>query len=407
MIKNLLDGAMMRRNPLRYFGVVILAIFVLSLQSCRTVECPDGQINNCNSDNEDELSSASKFLWDLELRSEYRNREDKLFIQAANSTILSKAVRSNFAFTSPIRPTVRLYQGQYIVEVIYFDYDIYRSYGKEIFNPKSDYISNNKITITFSAGDSDFTPDKIFLLTSQADSDKKPFEEKLIPGTECFCCDRDRTCIKEKTGFIDKLELRLMGAYRFGVQDSLIYPGSDGGSIYYKETFGTGRGGTDFTAGLELAFLFNSGFLLGLDEENRDNFQLGFMTGIYPVDGALFLPLSLHPRYTFDDDALPLINDCDAWYIFADIGTVWAPFDDVPIICTSDNCDDVYSYMLGIGIGYDWWMTKCMDFSIDIGFRTTHFPLPENNECSTCTGLDGKYPFRTSNQVFIRLGLTF
>ncbi len=410
-----ISGAIMQRNQFRFLGIAILAIVMSFLQSCRTVDCGSEKVNNCDGNQKNaDLLLANKRLWELELRNEFRDSISYFVIESSNPLVkkeANEAKNRNFLFTSPVMPTVSLHDGVYTVEVIFLNRKIFREYGDAVFNPESEYREKNRFTIKFPQLDSRFTPKNIFLLTSKADSDIKPIPDSLVVDEECYCCDRNRYCLNEKTGFLDKFEIRLMGAYRFGAQDSIFYPGPDGGKTYYKETFGFERGGTDFTAGLELSFLFNASSLFGFENMDRDNFQIGLMTGFYPVDGSIFIPITIHPRYTFDDEAwpriFPKINDCDAWYIFADIGTVWAPFDDVPIICTSGNCDDVYAYMLGIGIGYDWWMTKCMDFSIDGGFRVTHFPLPENNFCAECTGLDGKNPFRTSNQLFLRLGLTF
>lgn len=244
--------------------------------------------------------------------------------------------------------------------------------------------------------------DVINRITIFSDPDVPP-KDTVLQCEDCITCWRDRNCIGESTGFIDKIELRGMAGYRLNANQSIHYPGPSGGTTYKKETFSFERGGTDITVGFEASGLFQIDYL----SNGRDNFHLGIMTGIWPVDGSTFIPLAIHPRYTFDDVPDHLNCDCNAWYIFGDLGIVLDPTGEVPLYCNEDCNETILSSFWDIGIGYDMWLTKCMDFSIDVGFRRTQLPLPANEECEECSGVNGKYPVRLSNQIFLRLGLTW
>lgn len=240
-------------------------------------------------------------------------------------------------------------------------------------------------------------------ITTPADGHNPPRDTILSCDDDCISCYRDRNCIKEATGFIDKIELRAMGAYRLNTKESIVYEGLDGGTEYYKETFGTERGGTDIVMGIETAFLFNIPYF-----SNKDNtFDLGLMTGYWPVDGGNFLPLSAHLRYTFDNRPDYIDCDCNAWYLFGDLGLALDLEGERPLVLEKPDGSTIWSSFWDIGIGYDWWLGECSDFSVDIGFRHTSLPLPENLDCVECTGETGKFPVRKINQVFLRAGITW
>jgi hypothetical protein len=85
-----------------------------------------------------------------------------------------------------------------------------------------------------------------------------------------------------------------------------------------KEVFGFGEGGTMITTGFEASFLPS---ILTVNDKHR--FHLGAMTGYWPVDGGHFIPLSVHPRFTFNDITNPLFGNCNALYLFGDLGTAY------------------------------------------------------------------------------------
>lgn len=246
-------------------------------------------------------------------------------------------------------------------------------------------------------------------ITMSSDPDVPPVEVP-VRIENCLCCKRDRNCIREKTGFIDKMEFRAVGGYRLGTLDGVYYPNQSGGVFYEKETFGFGRGGTDFTVGAEISTLWIADGLIdgifSIPEENH--FYLGLMLGVWPVDGSVFVPVSLHPRYTFARDVADRANGlCDAWYVFGDIGVPFDPTFALPVLCDRGKCEGTFSYLWGLGVGRDWWMTRCFDFSVDLGFRSTRLPLPKNEFCMECSGSGDAYPFRTSHQLFLRFGYTW
>jgi hypothetical protein len=201
-----------------------------------------------------------------------------------------------------------------------------------------------------------------------------------------------------------------MSGYRFNANESISYPGPDGGTTYKKQTLGFDRGGTDITLGLETAFMWDATSLVDgiFTIPKRHKFHLGPMIGLWPVDGSIFVPISLHPRYTFwYDETDPSSCQCDAWYVFGDLGVPIDPTLNLPVICKSGNCSDLYAYFWGFGIGRDWWLNRCTDFSIDFGFRMSNTPLPSNTFCEECTNTVNKYPFREIGQVFLRFGITW
>ncbi len=249
---------------------------------------------------------------------------------------------------------------------------------------------------------------EVKLYSTSSDVDIPPQLIYLSDARPCDCCPRDRTCIGKKTIF-SKIEVRAMAGYRLGADDFIDYPGPVD-VRYEKETLGFDIGGTDITLGLEAAFLWDitdwARKLFNIPQ--RHKLHLGPMIGLWPVDGSLFVPISLHPRYTFwYDETDRRNNECNAWYVFGDYGIPFDPTFELPVFC--DNCGDnnLQAYFWGLGVGRDWWLSECMDFSIDVGFRMSQTPLPANKECEECTDEQNKYPFREIGQIFLRFGLTW
>jgi hypothetical protein len=235
-------------------------------------------------------------------------------------------------------------------------------------------------------------------ITIYSDPDVPP-RDTILTCSDCITCWRDRNCIKEKTGFIDKIELRAMVGYRYNEGAYYKYP-IPYSTPFEKEVFSFDEEGTYITVGLEASALFKIDKL----SNKRNNFHLGVMAGIWPVDGSIFIPVGLHTRYTFDDEADNKNCDCNAWYLFGDIGLALDAAGNAPVVCLEDCENSVISGYWDIGIGYDLWVSRCMDISIDAGYRLTNLPFESKFECSEC---DNKYPVRTANQIFLRLGVTF
>lgn len=246
---------------------------------------------------------------------------------------------------------------------------------------------------------------KIKRITNMSDPLVDPEEIVLDPGDpEGCCCPRDRECLRNSLGFVDKIEARLLAGYQFGMGDGVYYPDPDGGKFYEKETIGFERGGSDFVFSLELAALWKANWLMSwLDMNPRDNFHIGFMTGVMPLNGLTYIPLTFHPRYTFNDVADNIYPcHCDTWYIFGDFGTAFDAGFSAPIFCENGGCDGKTTLMYGIGVGRDWWIYECSDISLDVGIRQMNLPLPDYE----CCGDDG-YPYRETTMLFLRFGYTW
>lgn len=206
-------------------------------------------------------------------------------------------------------------------------------------------------------------------------------------------------CCRDRVGWwiFDKLELRLALHYR-GSSDSIFYASATGGTMYRSSTFGIDRGGSSLFAGFEIVGLWNAGWL---DRSHR--LQLGAMVGAWPVDGSLFIPLTFHPRYTFAQHPVQFSSDCDSWYLFGDIGVPVDFNTGAPLVSSMLVRQ---RYVIGVGVGYDWAWGCVRDFSIDAGYRRTNLPLPEIECCPQVTGAE-RYPFRASDALFLRFGITF
>lgn len=199
-----------------------------------------------------------------------------------------------------------------------------------------------------------------------------------------ICCCRDR----EGVLFFDKIEIRAFSAFR-GEQNPLYYPQSDGSLKKYEPSFfGWQQGGSNVIFGFDAALLFSV--------EKTDKFQLGLMSGFWPVNGLYYIPAGVHFRYTINQHPNKYDVLTDSWYLFGDLGI---PLD---FHTSTDMLEDRYFFDLGIGI--DWAITCWSDFSIDIGLRQFRGPLPDI-EC--CPESNNKNPFKTSTMIFTRVGFTF
>lgn len=226
-------------------------------------------------------------------------------------------------------------------------------------------------------------------VTSTSDPLIPPDPWEPDPPCPCCCAERDGVL------FFDKLELRGMIGYR-GPQDGISYPEPNGTDTFYEpSTFGTDRGGSDVVYGAEIAGMWS------LDQ--NDAFQLGFLTGIWPMDGSMFVPVALHGRYTWNQHPNPYGTKCNAWYLFGDLGMPLDFETEAPFI---GSFFDRQRYFWGIGFGHDIAISCDLDFSIDLGIRQTNNPLPPLNCCPDVPDED-KNPYRLSTIGFLRLGITF
>ena len=206
-------------------------------------------------------------------------------------------------------------------------------------------------------------------------------------------------CCRQRTGWwiFDKFELRLAIGYR-GVKDSVVYP-TPAGQLAYKSSFiNFKRGGSSMVFGLETAGMWD---VLFIDKAKR--FQAGFLLGLWPADESLFIPLGLNLRYTFNQFPGTSADNCNSWYLYGNTGL---PFDfntGAPIIGKSW---DYQRFFWGLGLGYDWALSCKLDFSVDLGYRYMNLPLPQYECCPTTPSAD-KYPFRKSDVLLLRFGLTF
>jgi hypothetical protein len=187
-----------------------------------------------------------------------------------------------------------------------------------------------------------------------------------------------------------------MGAWR-GEQSSVFYPTASGGKLYEPKVFNFERGGTNITIGGEVALLWD---VLSWNGK-RDVLHLGILGGVWPVDGSVFVPLSFHPRVTFNNVPDPYGCSCNAWYIFGDAGFV-----------NFDNTKAKYTplfdmrFFCGLGIGYEWALGRDVDFAVDAGYRLIHTPLPPIECCPSIPEGD-RQPIRKTHNLFLRVGVTF
>lgn len=222
-------------------------------------------------------------------------------------------------------------------------------------------------------------PKRVIRITSLSDPLEPPTIE-ILPGPDT-CCRQCEGCCQYNGFFIfDKLELRAIVGYR----------GRDSNSALSSAT----NEGSSFMVGLEVAGLWS------LDD--RGAFQLGPMIGIWPVDGSIFFPISIHPRYTF----LPEVgadSGGSRWFIYGDVGI---PIDfqtEAPVPGSTFKRQRLF-YGVGIGIDCIW---NCL--SIDLGIRQMHLPLPlpsdPNLICQNCPP-DQRNIYRLSTLLYLRLGIT-
>ena len=207
-------------------------------------------------------------------------------------------------------------------------------------------------------------------------------------------------CCRDRVGLwiFDKFELRGAIGYR-GTDEQIAYLQPDGTEkIYKSKIVGFDRGGSTLIFGLETAGMWNLPFL-----DVSGKLQAGFLLGFYPTDESYFFPLGLNVRYTFNQHPAGNFSNCNSWYLFGNIGM---PVDFKTGAPYYNSDWDFQRYFYGFGIGYDWAINCKVDFSLDLGYRNMNLPLPACEVCSE-TPDKYKYPFRNSDVLLLRFGITY
>jgi hypothetical protein len=239
-------------------------------------------------------------------------------------------------------------------------------------------IDFSKVDTIINTGDSDFPPS---INIGQPDS--------------FSLCNRFRQPVK--------IELRGMFGVRDFNKEGKPIPGY--GSELDKKVLGFGGGGTNLVVGAEAAVLPRIA-RIGL----RNSLNLGVMTGFWPVDSGMFVPIAIHPKLTFNEFTSPLWGQCNAFNIFGDLGVAYDVTGKTDFL-NENNLP--YSWFYDIGAGIDLWRTRNLDLSFDIGFRRTNLALPISQKYTECIDNNGTtvevtgFPVRSIGQLFIRFGLTF
>jgi hypothetical protein len=239
-------------------------------------------------------------------------------------------------------------------------------------------IDRSKVDTIINTGDSDFPPT---INIGQPDS--------------VSLCNRFRQPFK--------FELKGMLGVRDLKKDGAPIPGY--GSQLDKKILGFGGGGTNIVVGAEAALLpriARIGF--------RHSLNLGIMTGFWPVDSGMFVPVAIHPKLTFNEFTSPLWGQCNAFNIFGDLGVAYDASGKTDFL-RDDNLP--YSWFYGFGAGIDLWRSRNMDLSFDLGYRRTNLALPISSGYTECVDNNGNvqkvtgFPIRSIGQLFFRFGLTF
>ncbi len=206
-------------------------------------------------------------------------------------------------------------------------------------------------------------------------------------------------CCRVRDGilFFDKLEFKGALGYR-GSGDEVVYPTPAGTKTYESSFFGFDRGGSSMFVGLELMGLWS---VPSIDESEA--FQLGFLTGLLPLDGSAFVPVGAYGRYTFNQTPSKYSEYCDSWFLYATAGLPLDFETEAPLIGESS---DYQRYFYGLGLGYDWAVSCNMDLSVDLGLRGMNLPLPPYTCCSDVPD-ENRNPFRNSTAVLLRIGVVF
>ncbi|MBN1925939.1 MAG: hypothetical protein JW798_08890 [Prolixibacteraceae bacterium] len=242
--------------------------------------------------------------------------------------------------------------------------------------------------------------------TRTSDADLPPL---LVKPNSDAVCNRYRPIVK--------IEARVMGGVRLDVPEYYSKPGA--GQIG-REWFALYEQGGFGIFGIEAAALPRI-----FTVAKKHSFNIGPMIGAWPVDGGLFVPLSVHPRFTFHDITNPFKGDwlsCNAIYLFGDYGLSFRTFNigensnNTSLNFNNDGLPVNHFWDFGVGIDFSQSPKRKHDLSFDIGFRQTTHELPVAPLVSDCIDGSGNSvttinencrTTRTAPQVFFRVGITW
>lgn len=245
-------------------------------------------------------------------------------------------------------------------------------------------VGNGKTKLrvyTISGTIEDLDIERVIRITSTSDPLEPPTIHIIgdVPEPDSGCC-----CCQNK-GFLvfDRFEIRGMVGYR----------GRDTSGILLQTT----SDGSSFIFGLEFTGLWSL--------DSRNAFQIGPMIGVWPTDGSIFVPVSIHPRYTFPPASNTENEPAGGsqWFVYGDIGV---PFDfqtDAPLLGSTPSRQRLF-YGVGIGVDCIW---GCL--ALDAGIRRIHLPLVlDPNEAVICPNCppDQRHPYRLSTLLYLRFGIT-
>jgi len=355
-----------KRDLPKYFLFSVISVAFLFLgTSCSTVDCP-----SCKEQKRESSDHNNKPRWNVALNT-------KIIGQCTDTEIMSIETDLKPVF-KPMGPKTK--NGK-----IDWDGKSFGDYFKE--RPISKLEGKIVINTVCPNGSTSFyeiPASNVLEITEKSDPLQPPVP--WVADEPCVCCCRDRNGL----WFFDKLELRIMAGYR-GKQDTVRYSQPNGEVVSYPPKFiNFDRGGSNLVFGFEIAGLWNL-------SQSR-TFQLGFLTGVWPVDGSIYVPVGAHGRINFNQKPDPWGSNCNAFFFYGDLGLALDFQTGAPI--------DFNRLFWGLGVGYDMAITCGLDFSVDVGFRQMKLPLPPIECCPDVTGSD-RFFYRLSKMGVLRFGLTF
>jgi hypothetical protein len=352
MIKKLILGFNHLRDVPQVFLILVFFLLTIFISSCSTSKCILCDVNNTT-------------IYNVKIKEE------------AKAEIGKDKILTNYY-------PVTIERSKKKTELYVIDCD-----GKEPYRLKDkeleEFIKQNLIVIDKS---------KVDTIINTGDSDFPPTINIGKP-------DSIQLCIRFRQPF--KFELRGMFGVRDFKKDGLPIPGY--GSELDKKILGFGGGGTNLVLGAETALLPRIARI-----GTRHSLNLGLMTGFWPVDSGMFVPIAIHPKLTFNEFTSPLWGQCNAFNIFGDLGVAYDVTGKTDFL--RDN-NLPYSWFYDIGAGIDLWRSRNMDLSFDLGYRRTNLTLPISSEYLECVDNNGNvekvtgFPIRSIGQLFFRFGLTF
>lgn len=155
-------------------------------------------------------------------------------------------------------------------------------------------------------------------------------------------------------------------------------------SSLFLELRGIGMYADSFYLGGEVAL----GFRLG-------DLDIGIGSGYWLISEIGRIPLFLHVKYY-------LFKSCSNMFIYGDAGVI---FDKYKISPSVKHLTEPGPKFAGIGIGFDYPLSKKLDFSIDGGMRFIN--LPNERKAISCDPLASRIIFTEYYMGYLRIGITF